>query len=700
MARRSRCCALTMGLKSPFNANRRRRAWHSWAVMLVIAVGLSLAIGQQTRWFLFDSWQRLSPRDVAAKDVRVVLIDGESLAAVGPWPWPRYYLARLTEEIARQDAKVIAFDVLFPENDRLRPELFAGLYPELSPPAAKEITSLQSMDALFGQVIGQSPVVLARAGATDGVRDGKSLAVDAQISGTLPAKVDQWPAAIVAIPELEDSALGHGLVNGQPDGDGVVRAVPMVMRVAGRPMPGFALEIARLSLGARAIQVSPSSVDLAGHHIAIDPRGRMLLRFGTFPNDHIVSAADVLGQAVRQDYFRGKSVLIGLAAEGTSDIVATPRAAENFGVVVQAQAVDSILTGGSLARPAWAAMLEWSLAAGLALLALLAAFRGRPARVALAIAFIALPIASWLAFNQLSLLLDATRPLLVGGGAFAGMVIGLFSDARHERERLREALVQEQISAAQTEGELQAARDIQMSMVPPRSALAALDSRLDADALLEPARSVGGDLIDLVRLDPDRVAFLIGDVTGKGVPSALFMAKSKALMSFVLSAAKVDLGGAVASVNAELLRGGSDSLSVTMIVGAIDLSTGAVSLICAGHEDPITLTIGGDCRAHRLDGGPPMGLVDYDFPVERLELAPGDTLILVTDGITEAQDSAGDLYGRQRILAEIARNGGSATQMCEAIRDSVRAFENGTDPTDDLTVMVLRYLGPDRTEPA
>ena len=699
MARRSNCCAPMTGLKSLSRSTRRRRAWHSWAVMLVLAVGLSLAIGQQTRWFLFDSWQRLSPRDFAANDVRVVLIDGESLGAVGPWPWPRYYLARLTEEIARQDARVIAFDVLFPENDRLRPELFAGLYPELSAQTAREISALQSMDALFGQVIAQSPVVLARAGAADGIRDGKSIAVDAQISGILPARVDAWPAAIVAIPELEDLALGHGLVNGQPDSDGVIRAVPMVMRVAGRPMPGFALEIARLSLGAPAFQVRQSTIDLAGRRIAVDPRGRMLLRFGTFPNDHIVSAADVLGKAVPSDYFRGKSVLIGLAAEGTSDIVPTPRAAENFGVVVQAQAVDSILAGGSLARPAWAPFLEWGLAAGLALLALLAAFRGRPARVALAIAFIALPIASWLAFDKMSLLLDATRPLLVGGGAFAGMVIGLFSDARHERERLREALVQEQIAAAQTDGELQAARDIQMSMVPLRSTLASLDPRLDADALLEPARSVGGDLIDLIRLDPHRVAFLIGDVTGKGVPSALFMAKVKALMSFVLQGGKVNLVDAVSRVNAELLLGGSDSLSVTMIVGAIDLRTGAVSLICAGHEDPITLSAGGDCRAHRLEGGPPMGLVHFHFPVERLDLAPGDTLILVTDGITEAQDEGGNLYGRQRIPGHISQNGGSAARMCEAIRDSVRVFENGTDPTDDLTVMVLRYLGPDSATP-
>jgi serine phosphatase RsbU (regulator of sigma subunit) len=173
------------------------------------------------------------------------------------------------------------------------------------------------------------------------------------------------------------------------------------------------------------------------------------------------------------------------------------------------------------------------------------------------------------------------------------------------------------------------------------------------------------------------------------------MAKSKALMSFVLSGATGDLGGAVQSVNAELMRSGSDSLSVTIIIGAIDLRSGTVEIICAGHEDPITLTAAGECKSHRLVGGPPMGLVDFTYPVEQMRLAPGDILVLVTDGITEAQDEAGHLYSRQRTQDEVAKNAGSATQMCEAIRDSVRAFEDGTDPTDDLTVMALRYLGPD-----
>ena len=168
-------------LKSPSRpAGRRSTVWPAWALMVLAALAVSLATGEQARRMLSDAWQRLSPRPISADNVRVVLIDGKSLEMVGPWPWSRYYLARLTEDIARQDARVIGFDVLFPEPDRVKPELFAKLYPELTPAAANEVSALPSMDQVFGQVIGQSPVVIARAGASDGVRDGRALAVDAQ----------------------------------------------------------------------------------------------------------------------------------------------------------------------------------------------------------------------------------------------------------------------------------------------------------------------------------------------------------------------------------------------------------------------------------------------------------------------------------------------------------------------------------------
>ena len=140
-------------------------------------------------------------------------------------------------------------------------------------------------------------------------------------------------------------------------------------------------------------------------------------------------------------------------------------------------------------------------------------------------------------------------------------------------------------------------------MVPPRAALArSIRGSTSTPCWSRPDRSAATS-IDLFRLDADRVGFLIGDVTGKGVPAALFMAMSKALTSFVLTRENADLA-APWQRQRELLRGGGDALSVTMIIGVIDLGTGAVSLVCAGHEDPITLERRRHGRAPSARGRP------------------------------------------------------------------------------------------------
>ena len=242
--------------------------------------------------------------------------------------------------------------------------------------------------------------------------------------------------------------------------------------------------------------VTPSAVRIGDQTIPIDRQGRMWLHFGRFPADKIVSAAEVLGKAkrLRPESFAGKTVVIGLSAEGTSDIAATPLAAEEYGPLIQAQAVDSMLRGGWLRRPAWAGPAEWAAAALLALLALGNALFGRRYRIALGAAFVAVPIVSWLAFANGGLLLDPARPMLVGGGAMAGVALGLFAMARADRERLREALVQERITAAETDGELQAARAIQLGMVPPRDRGCRSSTRASTSMpCWSRPKSVGGD---------------------------------------------------------------------------------------------------------------------------------------------------------------------------------------------------------------
>ncbi len=671
----------------------RRRVLVTGLVMSVLAILLTRAAGDRMRRGVFDGWQSLKPRDLAGTDVRVVMIDDASIE-FGSWPWPRYYLARLTEELAARGAKVIGFDILFAEHDRVRAETLLDMYPGLSPQVTAEVQALESMDQIFGRVIGTAPVILAHAGVERAPSAQPPIA-DAPISGNLPSAVDSWAAELAAIPELDDVALGHGLVNGRPDVDGVVRTIPLVMRAGGKPRPSFSLEIARNVLESEAVKIDGARLRLGDRSVAIDRHGRMRLHFGRFPEDSIISAALVLGRDKRLDpgTFDGKPVIVGMTAEGTSDIAATPLNAEEFGPLVQAQAVDTLLRGGWLERPAWMAPVEWVIAGLLALLALGNAVYGRRYRVLLALLFLAVPVASWFIFSRAGLLFDPARPILVGIGAVSGVAMGLFALARIERERLREALVQERVAAAETEGELQAARAIQLGMVPPRDRLRKLDPRVDLDAILEPAKSVGGDFYDALMIDSNRLGFSVADVTGKGVPAALFMAMSKALTSAALSRMQVDPAAMAEAINTELLKDNTEAMSVTMLLGVLDLATGEIDIACAGHEDPLKLDSDGNMSRVKLEGGPPFCIAEFRYPLEKLKLEPGETFVLVTDGVTEAQNASSTLFGRDRILSGRGEWARSATAICEAIRDEVRTFEEGTDATDDLTVMAVRFLG-------
>lgn len=677
---------------------RRRRLVVAWLALTLVAALASIGAGDRLRRAVFDSWQQLAPRNLADTNVRVVLIDNRSIELLGPWPWPRYYLARLTEKLAARGASVIAFDILFPEPDRMQPQSFAALYPELSPAAAAEIGQLASLDEAFGAVIGQAPVILGHAGVAEAPQSQPPLA-DSPVTGRPPPRLASWPAELAAIPALDDVAMGSGLLNVRPDGDGVVRRMPLAMRAGGKLRPSFSAEIARASLDADTIALTPTSVRIGRRSVPVDDEGRIHLRFGRFPDSLIVSAEDVLGDSARlpANLFEGKPVLVGVSADGTSDIAATPLAAEEFGPLVQAQAVDALLTGAWLSRPGWIAPAEWGLAAIVALLALGLAWLGRWYRWLLGFLFLAIPAISWLAFSGASLLFDPARPLLIGGGGVAGVALGLFALARIERERLREALIEQRLLAAETEGELQAARAIQLGMVPPHRRLARLDPRVDLDALLEPAKSVGGDFYDAMMLDRDRLGFAIADVTGKGVPAALYMAMAKTLTRAALTQMQVDPAGMADAINAELVKDNSEAMSVTMLLGILDLASGEVRLVCAGHEDPLLIPAKGEPRLVKLDGGPPFSITEYPYPLERVALAPGDILLLVTDGVTEAQDGAGALFGRTPLLHLPAAARTTATALCGAIRDSVRSFEGGTEATDDLTVMAVRFLGPAET---
>jgi adenylate cyclase len=686
----------------------------------VRAVGLAAAIaaalflhfiadGAPGRW-LFDQYQVLAPRQAKASHVALILVDPESIRAHGPWPWPRGTLAELVTRIGESGARAIGIDAQFPEADRYNPEGIAKLYPRLPETAKAALRAQPTMDQLFAQEIGHFPVVLARSGIQPGSTDydqakvpgADAAPLDNVFSKPLPKEVLSFPRLTANIADLDDVAQGIGVINGPPESDGVVRRVPLAARVAGADMPGLAMELARVGSGQKTITPvlrngKLTGFALGGTVVPADVDGRLRLHYSTH-EQKAFAAGDILDAPPDPKRFAGKIVLIGLAAAGTADIVTTPVANRTYGVLVQAQAVDSILDGEGLVRPGWAHNAEWTGGIILALVILLAApmLRGWLAFLAPAVIAATLALGSWFAYRYAGLLVDPVRPIVLGLATGGAVLVMLFVEAGRAQRRLSAALEEERIGVARSTGELNAARDIQLGMLPPRDQLRGLHPQVDLDALIEPARTVGGDLYHAMLLDDGRVCFVVGDVTGKGMPAALFMAVSKSQAQSMFSRHAKDLSRAMGELNAALSRDNSQEMFVTMLVGILDPATGRLDLCNAGHENPFRVSADGRVDELVLEGGPPLCVVDdFPYPAESVMLAPGDGIAIVTDGITEAQDPSGDFFGHQRMTRVLAgwTAGRPAATASEGLMAAVRGFEAGGEPSDDVTVLMLRWTG-------
>jgi sigma-B regulation protein RsbU (phosphoserine phosphatase) len=207
------------------------------------------------------------------------------------------------------------------------------------------------------------------------------------------------------------------------------------------------------------------------------------------------------------------------------------------------------------------------------------------------------------------------------------------------------------------------------------------------------ARQVAGDFYDFFDLPGGRLGLVIADVADKGMPAALFMALTRALVR-AAALEEMSPAAALARVNDLLVPDAQHGMFVTAVYAVLSLETGELAYANAGHNPPLLL------RSHTRElerfgtGGMALGVLEGIRLEERsVSLKPGDHLIFYTDGVTEAFSPQDDLYGEERLQATIqAAAGGSAQAMLDAIDDSVVAFVGDTSPSDDLTIMVLRRL--------
>jgi serine phosphatase RsbU (regulator of sigma subunit) len=300
-----------------------------------------------------------------------------------------------------------------------------------------------------------------------------------------------------------------------------------------------------------------------------------------------------------------------------------------------------------------------------------------------------------LLFRSQRLLLDAATPAISLMLLYATLLALSLSDSARQRKSLEGQVLRQRERSARLTGELQAAQRIQNDALPPANLLHG-DARVDLFATLNPAIEVGGDMYDYFLLDADRLFLLLGDVAGKGLSASIFMAVSKALTkSAMLRDPAADIGAVMRVANREVSRDNAESLFVSVFAAILDLRSGTLDYCNAGHENPFVLSAGRVLQRITDGDGPPLcAVADYDYRGASRPLARGDVLCLMTDGVTEALDLQGRLYGHERVEALLSRVcGGSARAVVEALHGDVQAFATGAAAADDLTLLALRWHG-------
>jgi serine phosphatase RsbU (regulator of sigma subunit) len=494
---------------------------------------------------------------------------------------------------------------------------------------------------------------------------------------------------------------------------GVIRRVPLAASIDGTIVPTLAIEMLRVALGVPRLQLQVAGATVKGIAIGdfgVPTEGDGAVHVYYAPHHagrHSVSAVDVLEGSVDPVRLEGKLVLIGVTGLGLVDYQNTPLGQPMPGSEIHAQLLENIHDRTLLQRPAWAPALETGLFLLLGAWLVFATPRWRPQNAALLmLSGVALPAAlAFAAFRTQRLLFDAASPAAGLILLFGVLLVLTLTEATRQKRALERLVQLQREQSARIAGELEAARRIQTATLP-RSDLLQGDGRIDIAAIMVPARETGGDLYDFFRLDGRRLFFLVGDVAGKGLSASIFMAVSKALYkSATLRANGADVGELMAVANAEVSRDNQEMLFVTAFAGILDLDTGELAYCNAGHDNPYLIDPA-DATVRRIDDGdgPPLcAMSDFEYRGGRLAMRPGELLCVITDGVSEAQDPAGALYGGARVAAMLSRLGGGAATargVVDALQADVDAFAAGAEPADDLTILALRWHGPAAGAPA
>jgi adenylate cyclase len=430
-------------------------------LLLFVFLGIRVwdpAALQELRLRSFDLYQLLRPRVSEQHPVAIIDIDEQSLRTYGQWPWPRTLIADLINRLTALQSVAIGFDVVFAEPDRMSPAVAANSFVNLDDATRAKLQSLPSNDDVLAAAIRKSRVVLGQAGIPARIDQGDVSTLprtSVAIKAPDPAPfLVPFPYLLHNLPVLEKAAAGRGLFSIDPERDGIVRRVPIVMRAGGEIVPALSLELLRVALGAPAIRIITDQINNAGIEevqtipprlkIPTDAHGRVWVHFSPHERDIYVSAKDVLEDTVAPSMVAGKLILVGTSAVGLLDNKTTPVDRSMPGVEVHAQLIEAALTNSILSYPGYAigAELIAAFLVGIGIVIFAPMIGALPLLILGAGVGAGLAAISWAVFSQQNILIDVTFPLMSSFGVYAALVFVNYLREQMDRQRIRLAFGQ------------------------------------------------------------------------------------------------------------------------------------------------------------------------------------------------------------------------------------------------------------------
>ncbi len=595
----------------------------------------------------FDLYQKVFTLEKKDTDVVIIDIDEDSLGKFGQFPWSRSVFAKILDQLNISNPKAIGFDIFFAEKDKQSPEEIIKSY-NLIPSDMVDLQKLKSHDEVFAEKLKESKSIIAVLGSnvpSHSNYDRKAKAKFLSKGGDPKKFTYSYPYSIGSLESLEENVKGLGSISFLDQSDGIIRSLPLLVRFNEKLYPTMGLEMVRVGSKQKNIYVELNEVGIKRisarpHKIKSDPNGIIWIKYKKSLKEQFISASKVYDGEFKKDFFENKYVLIGASAQGLFDLVKTPLGVTIPGVEVHANVIENILDQSYLLRNPNTYIFELLFSIIVALITFVLSQKIKP-KYSLSIFFgniLAIIIIGFSIYKFRSELVDISYPIFIVTLTF---LTGLYFRFIEENKLALANLQKE----AKLLKERELAAGVQKSLFPD---ISKFENFIYAKNV--PARDVSGDYFDVVRSTPEEYFFTLADVSGKGIKAGMYMAKASSIFR-TLTNLKYPIEKVVFGVNNELVEAKFKGMFVTAVFGKLNIKTGELVFINAGHESILTFDQNKNYEYIKSEM-PPIGIVKYftESMVKSNTINMKDkTLVVYTDGVTEGYLKNGEELGAEGV---------------------------------------------------